>query len=78
MGNSDALSKALLEWVNTFGLARRVEGWKDLLDGAIIWQVLQDIDPDYFNGSLPEPDAGASGNWIPKWTNCMGCDNGKS
>jgi protein HOOK3 len=28
-----------------------------------------DIDPDYFHGNLPDEDASASGNWIPRWQN---------
>jgi protein HOOK3 len=71
MGSSEALSKALIEWVNTFDLPKHVGGWKELLDGVIIWRILNDIDPDYFHGPLPEAEAGETNNWIPKWTNRM-------
>ena len=70
MGNSEELRSALLVWVNTFELQKDVRDWSELLDGFVIWQILQDIDPEYFHGALPEPDAGQSTNWIPKWANC--------
>ncbi|KAF2443778.1 hypothetical protein P171DRAFT_362724 [Karstenula rhodostoma CBS 690.94] len=69
------LLKALLDWVNTFDLVGRVSAWNQLEDGQILWQILADIDPDYFNESLPNLDEGTdrrrsiADNWIPKWQN---------
>ncbi|TKA66777.1 hypothetical protein B0A49_03378 [Cryomyces minteri] len=63
------LDEALLGWVNSFDLAAPVQSWNDLGDGRILWKILRDIDPEYFTGSLPEPDEGAKENWIPKWQN---------
>jgi protein HOOK3 len=61
--------------VNTFDLAGRVNAWNQLEDGQTLWQILADIDPDYFNESLPNLDEGTdrrrsiADNWIPKWQN---------
>lgn len=61
--------------VNTFDLAGRVSAWNQLEDGQVLWQILADIDPDYFNESLPNLDEGTdrrrsiADNWIPKWQN---------
>lgn len=61
--------------MNTFDLAGRVSAWNQLEDGQILWQILADIDPDYFNESLPNLDEGTdrrrsiADNWIPKWQN---------
>ncbi|KAF2129133.1 hypothetical protein P153DRAFT_367405 [Dothidotthia symphoricarpi CBS 119687] len=66
------LLKALLDWVNTFELPGRVTAWNQLEDGQILWQILADIDADYFNESLPnfeESHRRASDNWIPRWQN---------
>lgn len=66
------LLKALLEWVNTFELLGRVGAWNQLEDGQTLWQILAEIDPDYFNESLPnfdETHRRTSDNWIPRWQN---------
>ncbi|PVI08640.1 hypothetical protein DM02DRAFT_608014 [Periconia macrospinosa] len=69
------LLKALLDWVNTFDLPGRVSAWNQLEDGQILWQILADIDADYFNDSLPNLDEGVdrrrsiTDSWIPKWQN---------
>lgn len=61
--------------MNTFDLAGRVTSWNQLEDGQILWQILANIDPDYFNESLPNLDEGTdrrrsiADNWIPKWQN---------
>ena len=50
----------------------RVTTWNQLEDGQVLWQILADIDADYFNDSLPnfdETHRRASDNWIPKWQN---------
>lgn len=46
--------------------------WPQLEDGQILWQILADIDADYFNESLPnfeENHRRQSDNWIPRWQN---------
>ena len=65
------LPAALLRWINTFDFAATINSWKDIQDGKILWRILADIDPDYFSGALPEPDASNSDNWIPRWQNCV-------
>lgn len=61
--------------MNTFDLPGRVTAWNQLEDGQILWQILSNIDPDYFNESLPNLDEGTdrrrsiADNWIPKWQN---------
>lgn len=64
--------KALLDWVNTFDLPGRITTWNQLEDGQILWQILADIDAEYFNESLPnfeENHRRQSDNWIPRWQN---------
>ncbi|EMD87332.1 hypothetical protein COCHEDRAFT_30835 [Bipolaris maydis C5] len=66
------LLKALLDWVNTFDLPFRITTLSQLEDGQILWQILNDIDADYFNESLPnfeENHRRQSDNWIPRWQN---------
>jgi len=66
------LMKALLDWVNTFDLTGRVTTWAQLEDGQILWQILSDIDAEYFNESLPnfeENHRRQSVDWIPRWQN---------
>ncbi|KAF2878429.1 hypothetical protein BDV95DRAFT_624881 [Massariosphaeria phaeospora] len=66
------LLKALLDWVNTFEFPGRVNAWGQLEDGQVLWQILSDIDADYFSESLPNFDEShrrTSDNWISKWQN---------
>ncbi|KNG50346.1 hypothetical protein TW65_02281 [Stemphylium lycopersici] len=66
------LLKALLDWVNTFDLPFRITSLNQLEDGQLLWQILADIDADYFNESLPnfeENHRRQSDNWIPRWQN---------
>ncbi|KAF2092928.1 hypothetical protein NA57DRAFT_23428, partial [Rhizodiscina lignyota] len=71
---SSALASALFQWINTFALPSRVESWRDLEDGQILWLVLQNIDPGYFQGSLPGTDRKSTDNWIPRWQNLKHID----
>ncbi|OCK80187.1 hypothetical protein K432DRAFT_382466 [Lepidopterella palustris CBS 459.81] len=68
------LSKALLDWVNTFDLPRRISSWNQLEDGQILWQILADADPEYFDGPLPETDRKTTENWISRWQNLKHID----
>ncbi|KAJ4402479.1 hypothetical protein N0V91_007193 [Didymella pomorum] len=67
------LLRALLDWVNTFDLPGRVNAWNQLEDGQLLWQILNDIDSEYFSESLPifeeSNDRRQSNNWIPRWQN---------
>lgn len=65
---SEPVSSALLEWINSFSLGTTVRSIKELADGAILWEILQDIDSNYFLGELPERSA-SSDHWVPKWQN---------
>ncbi|GAB7353389.1 hypothetical protein MBLNU459_g3865t1 [Dothideomycetes sp. NU459] len=71
MADSDPpeLAAALLRWVQAFGTPSKVETWRDLQDGWVLWAILQDIDPSYFEGDLPEPPSKTKDNWIPRWQN---------
>jgi protein HOOK3 len=58
--------------VNTFDLPGRVTAWNQLEDGQILWQILSDIDAEYFNESLPNFDESndrRKSDWIPRWQN---------
>jgi protein HOOK3 len=57
--------------VNTFDLPGRVTAWNQLEDGQILWQILADIDAEYFNESLPNFDESnrRTSDWIPRWQN---------
>lgn len=59
--------------VNTFEVSGRVTTWSQLEDGQILWQILNDIDAEYFRESLPifekSNDRRESNNWIPRWQN---------
>lgn len=63
------LPDALFRWATSFEFARSVTSWQDLQDGRALWSILAEIEPEYFMGSVPEPDALSSDNWIPKWQN---------
>lgn len=60
--------------VNTFDLAFKITAWNQLEDGQILWQILSDIDGEYFNESLPNFEESnrrhsVTDNWISKWQN---------
>ena len=60
--------------VNTFDLPYRITSLSQLEDGQILWQILADIDSDYFNESLPNFEEthrrqSKTDNWIPRWQN---------
>ncbi|KEQ98911.1 hypothetical protein AUEXF2481DRAFT_383868 [Aureobasidium subglaciale EXF-2481] len=63
------LAAALLKWIQAFHTTRKVEGWEDLQDGQVLWDILQDIDPGYFQDDLPESLAKTQDHWIPRWQN---------
>ncbi|KAL1846375.1 hypothetical protein Plec18167_007944 [Paecilomyces lecythidis] len=61
------VSKVLLEWINSFSLGKTIRATDELTDGTILWEILQDIDPQYFLDELPERNQ--SDHWVPKWQN---------
>ncbi|EEP78361.1 predicted protein [Uncinocarpus reesii 1704] len=65
--SSDLETATLLEWINSFSLGTVIRSSSELGDGSILWEILQDIDPQYFLGNLPE-NAPAD-HWVPKWQN---------
>ncbi|KAH8422976.1 putative microtubule binding protein HOOK3 [Aspergillus melleus] len=67
MASEHTVTQALLEWINSFALGKTIRTTDELTDGSIIWEVLQDIDPQYFLDELPErnpPD-----HWLSKLQN---------
>ncbi|KKY28837.1 putative m protein repeat protein [Phaeomoniella chlamydospora] len=67
MASVNAVSSALFEWVASFHLRRGVRSAEDLNDGILIWDILRDIDPNFFTGNLPETDP--TDLWVPRWQN---------
>ena len=61
------VSKVLLEWINSFSLGKTLRAIDELTDGIILWEVLQDIDPQYFLDEIPERNP--SDHWVAKWQN---------
>ncbi|KAJ5937157.1 hypothetical protein N7454_004812 [Penicillium verhagenii] len=61
------VTKVLLEWINSFSLGKTLRAPEELTDGIILWEILQDIDPQYFLDEIPErnPD----NHWVAKWQN---------
>ncbi|KAJ5726529.1 uncharacterized protein N7483_007886 [Penicillium malachiteum] len=61
------VTKVLLEWINSFSLGKTLRATDELTDGIILWEILQDIDPQYFLDEIPErnPD----NHWVAKWQN---------
>ncbi|CAK7210410.1 hypothetical protein SCUCBS95973_000774 [Sporothrix curviconia] len=59
---SRAGQAALLTWVNTFSLDRRVDRLEDLADAHVFAQMLHDLDPEYDPDEL-EQNAGSSA-WL--------------
>ncbi|RMJ21492.1 Microtubule binding protein HOOK3 [Aspergillus sp. HF37] len=67
MTSEHTVTQALLEWINSFSLGKTLRATDDLTDGNIIWEVLQDVDPQYFLDELPEPNH--TDHWVTKWQN---------
>ncbi len=59
---SRAGQAALLAWVNTFALDRKVDRLEDLADGHVFAQMLHDLDPEYNPAEL-EQNTGSSA-WL--------------
>ncbi|KAF2156208.1 hypothetical protein K461DRAFT_291149 [Myriangium duriaei CBS 260.36] len=64
------LSKALLQWVQTFSTQPATKHLSELRDGHIIQQILHDIDPAYFPvEGLPAGTTETANNWVQRWQN---------
>ncbi|KAJ1439302.1 hypothetical protein B484DRAFT_391877, partial [Ochromonadaceae sp. CCMP2298] len=59
--------QAIVDWVNTFSLAKRCTALSELSDGLIIADILCEICPDYFEkdslNTCADNWALAAGNW---------------
>lgn len=62
-----SVGAALLEWINSFSLGTTIRSADELSDGTILWEIVQDIDPQYFLGELPERSS--NDTWVQKWQN---------
>ncbi|KAJ5874494.1 Microtubule binding protein HOOK3 [Penicillium soppii] len=67
MASEHTVTKVLLEWINSFSLGKTLRATDELTDGIIIWEILQDIDPQYFLEEIPERNS--SDHWVAKWQN---------
>lgn len=67
MASEHTVTQGLLEWINSFALGKTIRTTDELTDGSIIWEVLQDIDPQYFLDELPERNP--SEHWLSKLQN---------
>ncbi|PCH07650.1 HOOK [Penicillium occitanis (nom. inval.)] len=67
MTSEHSVAKVLLEWINSFSLGKTIRDTEELSDGIILWEILQDIDPQYFLDELPERNP--SDHWVTKWQN---------
>lgn len=67
MTSEHSVAKVLLEWINSFSLGKTVKDTEELSDGILLWEILQDIDPQFFLDELPERNP--SDHWVTKWQN---------
>ena len=59
-----------------------MKSWSDLKDGQILWKILQDIDPLYFSGQLPDEGERLAKDFVlrlqnspyPRWARLVGSD----
>ncbi|KAJ5693300.1 hypothetical protein N7462_002723 [Penicillium macrosclerotiorum] len=67
MASEHTVTKVLLEWINSFSLGKTLRATDELTDGIILWEILQDIDPQYFLDEIPEREP--ADHWVAKWQN---------
>ncbi|KAJ5584126.1 Microtubule binding protein HOOK3 [Penicillium hispanicum] len=67
MASEHTMTKVLLEWINSFSLGKTLRATDELTDGIILWEILQDIDPQYFLDEIPERNP--ENHWVAKWQN---------
>jgi protein HOOK3 len=65
----DSLGESLLQWVRSFDIVGKAGSWKELSDGRALWSILQDVDAEYFDGQLPEPNVSPEDDWTRRWQN---------
>ncbi|EME47951.1 hypothetical protein DOTSEDRAFT_122872, partial [Dothistroma septosporum NZE10] len=65
----ESLGDSLLAWVRSFESGKQIDSLGDLNDGKALWATLQDVDPAFFSGGLPEPDLDQASDWTRKWQN---------
>lgn len=70
----DSLSSSLFHWVRSFDTPTPPSDLASLSDGVALWAILQEIDPGYFAGDLPEPGVNSSSDWTRKWQNLKHID----
>ncbi|KAJ5562315.1 hypothetical protein N7461_001076 [Penicillium sp. DV-2018c] len=67
MASEHMVTKVLLEWINSFSLGKTLRSIDELTDGIILWEILQDIDPQYFLEEIPERNS--TDHWVARWQN---------
>ncbi|KAJ5319391.1 uncharacterized protein N7506_012095 [Penicillium brevicompactum] len=67
MASEHTVTKVLLEWINSFSLGKTLRTTDELTDGIILWEILQDIDPQFFLEEIPERNS--TDHWVAKWQN---------
>ncbi|KAF7719224.1 Uncharacterized protein PECH_004850 [Penicillium ucsense] len=67
MAQEHNVTKVLLEWINSFSLGKTLRSTDELTDGIILWEILQDVDPQYFLDEIPEREP--ADHWVAKWQN---------
>ncbi|QKX64316.1 uncharacterized protein TRUGW13939_11490 [Talaromyces rugulosus] len=67
MTSEHTVAKVLIEWVNSFSLGKTIRSTDELTDGIILWEILQDVDPQHFLDELPERNP--SDHWVTRWQN---------
>ena len=69
---NDAQGAAILDWLNALEPAHLRKHSPVTIDslanGHKIWAILQELDPQYFVGELPEPPS-KSNKWLSSWQN---------
>ena len=61
--------QALLEWFKAIAQPSSVLDIEDLIDGQLVWNILQQIRHDEFTGPLPNKGARNTNNWVSNWQN---------
>ncbi|CAF9908257.1 MAG: hypothetical protein GOMPHAMPRED_006113 [Gomphillus americanus] len=61
--------QALLEWFKAIAQPSAVLDIEDLIDGQLVWNILQRIRPDEFTSPLPNKGARNTNNWVSNWQN---------
>ena len=63
--STEDISRAVLDWVNSFNLTNQAESLKSLCDGVVISQMLNNVGSDYF----PTDGIEGSDNWVMRASN---------